>query len=71
MESDEIKRKARELGFELAGVAPLGPSPEAAFYPEWLSRGFAGEMHYLERGAGRGQTRPRFCRAPDRSSFAL
>ena len=52
MESDEIKRKARELGFELSGVAPLGPSPEAEFYPEWLSRGFAGEMHYLERGAG-------------------
>ena len=52
MNSDQIKAKARELGFELAGVAPLGPSPEAEFYPEWLANGYAGEMHYLARGAG-------------------
>ncbi len=51
MDSELIKTKARELGFELAGVAPLGPSPEADFYSEWLARGYAGEMHYLERGA--------------------
>ena len=47
--SGQIKAKAYELGFELAGVAPVGPSPEAAFYPQWLDRGFAGEMGYLER----------------------
>jgi epoxyqueuosine reductase len=45
----EIKQKARTLGFELAGIAPLGPFPESAFYPKWLENGYAGEMHYLER----------------------
>ena len=70
MDSDQIKAKARELGFELAGVAPLGPSPEAEFYPEWLANGYAGEMHYLARGApGHGWTRPRSSRAPARSSL--
>jgi epoxyqueuosine reductase len=44
-----IKEKARSLGFQLVGVAGIGPSPEALFYPEWLERGYAGEMHYLER----------------------
>jgi epoxyqueuosine reductase len=47
--SDRIKEKAHELGFELAGIAPVGPSPESDFYPEWLRRGYAGEMAYLER----------------------
>ena len=51
MDSAGIKAKACELGFELAGVAPLGPSPEARFYPEWIHRGFAGEMGYMERGS--------------------
>ena len=46
-----IKEKAYELGFELAGIAPIAPSPEADFYPEWLERGFAGGMKYLERQA--------------------
>jgi epoxyqueuosine reductase len=45
----EIKQKAYALGFELAGIAPLGPFPESAFYPKWLESGYAGEMHYLER----------------------
>ncbi len=46
-----IKEKARSLGFQLVGIAGVGPSPEALFYPEWLERGYAGEMHYLERQA--------------------
>ena len=49
MNSVEIKNKAHSLGFDLVGVSPLGPFPEAAFYPEWLERGYAGEMQYLER----------------------
>ena len=44
-----IKSYAKSLGFDLVGVAPIQPSPEAAFYAEWLARGYAGEMHYLER----------------------
>jgi len=49
MNSVEIKNKAHSLGFDLVGVSPLGPFREAAFYPEWLERGYAGEMRYLER----------------------
>ena len=45
----EIKDKARGLGFELAGIAPLRLFPEAGFYPKWLESGYAGEMGYLER----------------------
>jgi epoxyqueuosine reductase len=45
----DIKEKARALGFQLVGVAPAGPSPESLFYPQWLERGFAGEMSYLAR----------------------
>jgi len=37
------------MGFQLVGAAPAGPSPEALFYPEWLERGYAGDMQYLER----------------------
>jgi epoxyqueuosine reductase len=45
----ELTQKARDLGFDLVGVAPLGPFPEAVFYPKWLESGYAGEMQYLER----------------------
>lgn len=45
----DIKEKARALGFELAGIAPIGPFPETEFYPKWLESGYAGEMRYLER----------------------
>lgn len=45
----DLKEKARSLGFDVAGVAPLGPFPEAVFYPKWLESGYAGEMQYLER----------------------
>jgi len=45
----DLKEKARALGFDLVGVAPIGPFPEAVFYPKWLESGYAGEMRYLER----------------------
>jgi epoxyqueuosine reductase len=45
----DIKEKALALGFDLVGIAPLGPFPEAVFYPKWLQSGYAGEMQYLER----------------------
>jgi len=48
-----IKAKARELGFDLCGVAPVGDHPELGFLQEWLARGYAGEMHYLARSAAR------------------
>jgi epoxyqueuosine reductase len=45
----DIKNKAYDLGFDLVGIAPLGPFPESNFYPRWLENGYAGDMHYLDR----------------------
>jgi epoxyqueuosine reductase len=51
MTSAEIKQKARELGFDRCGVAPAAGFPELSFLEEWLARGYAGTMAYLERTA--------------------
>ena len=51
--SASIKAKARELGFDLCGIAPAEKFPELAFFREWLDRGYAGEMAYLPRSADR------------------
>jgi epoxyqueuosine reductase len=51
--SQSIKAKARELGFELCGIAPADSFAELSFFREWLERGHAGEMAYLERSAGK------------------
>jgi epoxyqueuosine reductase len=42
-----IAERARELGFELCGVAPAERLPELARAEEWFARGYAGEMKYL------------------------
>ncbi|MGE5445771.1 MAG: tRNA epoxyqueuosine(34) reductase QueG [Ignavibacteriales bacterium] len=47
--SRSIKEKALEMGFDLVGISPVGSFPENQFYKEWLSRGFAGEMKYMEK----------------------
>src|SRR5688572_1613943 len=46
-----IKAQAYGLGFDLAGITTLGPAPTAQRFDDWLARGYAGEMAYLERGA--------------------
>lgn len=48
---NRLKAQARTLGFDLAGIATLGPAATAPAFQRWLAAGFAGEMHYLERGA--------------------
>lgn len=48
-----IKEFALELGFDLAGIARLGPADTAPHFQSWLDRGFAGDMDYLQRGAGK------------------
>ncbi|HEX4997114.1 MAG TPA: tRNA epoxyqueuosine(34) reductase QueG [Terriglobia bacterium] len=50
LNSEDVKRYSRQLGFTLTGIVSATPKPEAAFLSEWLQRGYAGEMHYLERG---------------------
>ena len=51
--ADRIKARARELGFELVGIAPATPTPDFDFFRWWLDQGFAGTMDYLRRGAER------------------
>ncbi len=53
MTSADIKQRARELGFDVCGIAPVESFPELGFLPEWLSRGYAGEMVYMEKSAQR------------------
>ena len=48
-----VKAKATELGFDACGIAPAGDLPELRFFPEWIARGYAGTMAYLERSADR------------------
>ena len=49
----DVKRKARELGFEQVGIAKVGPLPRSEFLGEWLARSYQGEMGYLARDPGR------------------
>ena len=53
LSSSTIKAKARDLGFDLCGVAPAGDLPELTAFEGWLARGYAGEMAYLHRSADR------------------
>ena len=45
------KAHAFALGFDLAGIAELGPAQTSAVFEEWLAAGHAGTMGYLARGA--------------------
>ena len=51
IDSARIKSKARELGFDLCGVAAADSYPELGFLQEWLDRGFAADMAWLPRTA--------------------
>jgi epoxyqueuosine reductase len=44
------KAHAFALGFDLVGVAELGPADTAAAFEEWVKAGHAGEMAWLARG---------------------
>ncbi|MGE3509203.1 MAG: tRNA epoxyqueuosine(34) reductase QueG [Vicinamibacterales bacterium] len=49
--SAEIKSQARVLGFDACGVAPAAGLPELGFLAEWIARGYAGGMKWLEESA--------------------
>jgi epoxyqueuosine reductase len=49
--SEAIKRQARELGFDLCGVAAAESFPELSFLRQWLERGYAGEMAWMPQSA--------------------
>lgn len=44
-----LKAKAHDLGFDLAAIAPAGPSPDHTHYERWIAAGYAGAMDYLAR----------------------
>ncbi len=46
-----LKAQALGLGFDLAGIATLGPADTAPAFERWLAEGYHGEMDYLRRGA--------------------
>src|SRR5947207_2202780 len=46
-----IKDQAHALGFALAGVARAAEADGFAHLQEWLARGYAGEMAYMDRYA--------------------
>ena len=47
--ADAVKRRARELGFDLVGIAPAAPSRYRDYLRRWLDEGQAGSMHYLAK----------------------
>lgn len=55
-----LKAQAFGSGFDLAGIARLGPAESADAFDDWLARGYAGTMDYMERHADlrRDSTRP-------------
>ena len=48
---ERIKAQAFGLGFDLAGIARLGPVETANAFDDWVARGYAGDMHYLPKWA--------------------
>jgi len=49
--TDDIKKKALELGFDLVGITDTSPidNEQAKLLLDWLKSGFAGRMSYLQR----------------------
>ena len=48
-----IKARAREIGFDLCGIARADNYPELSFLAEWLDRGYAATMDWMRRSADR------------------
>src|SRR5581483_10755458 len=44
-----IKAAAQRLGFELVGISPRRPAPHEQSFAEWLRRGLAGKLDYMQR----------------------
>ena len=46
-----LRKKAKELAFDLVGAIPVSRSKTIDDYNSWLKKGYAGSMGYLERHA--------------------
>jgi epoxyqueuosine reductase len=53
LSSAGIKQQARELGFDLCGVAPADSFSELSFLREWVDRGYAAGMSWMTRDVER------------------
>jgi epoxyqueuosine reductase len=49
--TNRVRAAAYGLGFDLCGIAALGPADTAQQFDAWLAAGYHGEMAYLARGA--------------------
>jgi epoxyqueuosine reductase len=60
MTADQVKRLARECGFELAGIARAEPlEQDSRRYMRWVDRGMAGAMGYLTDRRAEVRTDPK------------
>lgn len=66
-----VKALARSVGFDLVGIAAAEPTLESLFYPEWLGRGYAGEMDYLKGRRGEMRLNPKTLLADARSIICV
>jgi epoxyqueuosine reductase len=72
MTAAQLKRLARECGFELAGVARAEPLPDdSRRYLDWVERGMAGAMGYLTDRRANVRTDPRLLLASARSIICV
>ncbi len=49
IDRQRVIQMAVELGFDLVGCAPAGPTPGAQAFVDWLASDYGGEMQYLHR----------------------
>ncbi len=47
--SSLVKQAARDVGFDLCGIAGVCDFSELHYFPEWIAAGRAGEMKYMEK----------------------
>ena len=69
-QSTLIKQMAREVGFDLAGIAPAVTPTGYHSFLDWLNQGYAGEMSYLERRKD-AYAHPRYVMSSVRSVLML
>jgi epoxyqueuosine reductase len=72
MTTAEIKRLARDCGFELAGIAAARPLPDdSRRYLDWVDRGMAGAMGYLTDRRAQVRTDPKLLLSSARSIICV
>lgn len=47
--TEQIKQRAREIGFDLVGITSAAPHEHVSFLDQWLAKGYDGTMAYLAR----------------------